>query len=173
MAGPLAVRVVFDFDIQKCARRCIVTDREFQPGDVVYSTLVSEGVGIVRRDYAEEAWRGPPENEHIIGWWKSRIPDPRAKTMHWAPNDVMLHYFTELERRKDGQDTRYILALLMIRRRVLRLEESERDRDGRESLVLFCPRNETEYRVPVTMPSEERIAEIRQELAKLLCSDAA
>jgi hypothetical protein len=173
-ARPLSFGVpcpVFDFDIQKCTRRCCETDRELQPGDVYYSVLIAEGANIVRRDYAEEAWPGPPDA--VIGWWKSTLPDVRSNTMRWAPNDVMLHFFLELEGRADSQDTRYILTLLMLRRRVVRLEETETDDQGRECLVVYCSRNETEYRVAVIPPTEPRVAEIQQQLANLLMTSAA
>lgn len=162
---------VFEFEIQKCTRRCAETSRDLKPGDVFYSTLHGEGTQVVRRDYAEEAWKGPPED--AIGWWKSKVPDPSARTVHWAPNDVMLHFFDELDRRQDSQDTRYILTLLMIRRRVVRLEDTEHDEQGREVMVVYCPGNETEYRVSVVTPSPQRIAEIQQELANLLFASAA
>jgi hypothetical protein len=48
------------------------------------------------------------------------------------------------------------------------LEESDHDDQGREVLVLFCPRREVEYRVPVAMPDEARAKEIQDELARLL-----
>jgi hypothetical protein len=168
---PCRAVAVFEIELQKCSRRCAATGRELQAGDDYYSTLTSEGASIVRRDYGEEAWKGPPED--VIAWWKSKVPDPRARTMHWAPNDVMMHYFTELEGRDDCLDTRYILALLLIRRRIVRLEETEQDDRGRPRLVVYCPRSETEYRVAVALPSKERIAEIQEELARLLLANAA
>ena len=61
----------------------------------------------------------------------------------------------------------------MIRRRVIRLEETEVDDSGQQWLVVYCPRNETEYRVAVLPPSKERVAEIQDELAKLLLANAA
>ena len=63
---------------------------------------------------------------------------------------------------------RYVLALLLIRRRVVRLEETERDEQGREVSVLYCPRRETTYRVVVELPTDERTDEIQEELARLL-----
>ena len=166
LQGTDSARDVFDFEVQKCTRRCAKTDRELQPGEVFYSVLVSEGADVVRRDFAQEAWKGPPDE--AIGWWKSKVPDPRAQALHWAPNDVLVHFFVELEGREDRRDTRYILALLMIRRRVLRLEATQTDPQGCQQLVVYCPRNETEYRVPVTLPSTERIEQIQTELAGLL-----
>ena len=101
------------------------------------------------------------------------MPDPSARKLHWAPNDVMLRYFEQLEGQDDRQDVRYVLALLLIRRRIVRLEEQFADQQGREVITLYCPRNENEYRVPVVIPSDERIGEIQEELARLLFAKAA
>ncbi len=155
-----------DYEIQRCTRHCAKSGREFAPGETFYSVLLADGAEVQRLDYGSEAWEGPPAE--AIGYWKSQIPDRNAQKMHWAPNDVMLQFFDELAEQPDKQDMRYVLALLMVRRRVMRLEETERDDRGEEVLVLFCPRRETTYKVPATVPSEQRADEIQQELSKLL-----
>jgi len=137
-----------------------------KPGEAFYSMLVVEEGEVVRLDFCEEAWEGP--TDEALGWWKSEMPDPNAHKVHWAPNDVMLHYFEQLASQVDKQDVRYVLALLLIRRRVVRLEETETDDDGNEVMVLYCPRKETEYQVPVVDPTAERIGQIQEELARML-----
>ena len=92
-----------------------------------------------------EAWQGPPEG--VLGWWKSHMPERDARKLHWAPNDVMLELLEGLESQPDKQDMRYVLALLLIRRRVVRLEETEHDATGARFRCLYCPRRETTYRV--------------------------
>jgi hypothetical protein len=135
-------------------------------GEWFYSVLVEEGAELRRHDYSVEAWHGaPPE---AIGWWKAQVPERGAGRMHWAPNDVMLHFFDELAEQPDRQDMRYVLALLLVRRRVMRLEESEKDDQGREVLVLYCPRRDATYKVPAVAPDPQRIGAIQEELAKLL-----
>jgi hypothetical protein len=160
---------MLDFDIQRFTRHCHSTGRELSPGEAFYSVLVSEGAQVVRHDYAADAWPGPPEK--ALGWWKSQVPETHTKKMQLAPSEVMLQYFQELEGRPDKEDERYVLALLMIRRRVVRQERTEQDPMGRDVEVLYCPRNETEYRVPVVMPSPERAAAIQEELGRLLYSE--
>jgi hypothetical protein len=162
---------MIDFDVQRCTRRCAATDRELRSEEVFYSVLQSEGSEVVRRDYCEEAWTEPPKD--VIGWWKSQMPSPNANKMHWAPNDVMLHYFQKLEDDTAKADVRYILALLLIRRRIVRLDDRETDAEGREWMVVYCPKNETEYKVATVPPSGDRINEIQDELARLLFADAA
>ena len=162
---------MFDFDIQRCTRRCAATDRELQPGEVFYSALVAEGSDVVRRDFTESAWQGQPDS--AIGWWKSRMPDAVPQRLHFAPNDVLLHYFEQLAEDVEKRDVRYILALLLVRRRIMRLEDTEQAEGESEHLVLFCPRNDSEYRVQVVDPVPERVQQIQNELATLLFADAA
>jgi len=161
---------MIDYEVQRCTRRCSVTGRELRPGEAFYSTLTAEGPQVVRRDYSTEAWQGPPDD--VLGWWKAHMPQADAKKMRWAPNDVMLELLEGLESQSDKQDMRYVLALLLIRRRVVRLEETERDELGREVSVLYCPRREATYRVATVVPDEARTIEIQEELSRLLFAAA-
>jgi hypothetical protein len=156
-----------DYEVQRATRHCAATGRELAPGETFYSVLMAEGAELRRHDYSVGAWQGaPPE---AIAWWKSQIPDRNSGRVHWAPNDVMLHCFDELAAQPERQDIRYMLALLLVRRRVMRLEESQPDQEGREVLVLYCPRRDATYKIRVVTPQDpRRIEEIQQELARLL-----
>jgi hypothetical protein len=160
-----------DFDVQRCSRRCAVTGRELSPGETYYSALIPAGANVERRDYSSGAWAGPPDE--ALGWWKSQVPTAETKKAAWAPNDVMLELFDELSEAPDRADMRYVLALLLIRRRVLRLEETERDKQGHETLLVYCPRRQADYRVSVVMPDGERAERIQQTLGQLLFREAA
>jgi hypothetical protein len=155
-----------EYDLQHTARRCSVSDREFTPGEVYYSMLIEEGMQVKRIDFAADAWPGPPSDS--IGWWKSQVPDRNSKKKHWAPNDVMLDFWDGLAEQPDRQDMRYVLTLLLIRRRVFRLEEETTDERGCEVLTVSCPRREETYHVPRLDPDESRIGQIQEELAALL-----
>ncbi len=170
-----------DYEVQRCTKHCAVSGRELAPGDWFFSVLVAEGAELKRYDYSVDAWQelsqgatpqGAPSQgatpQGTIAWWKSRIPDRNTNRMHWAPNDVMLEFFDELADQPEMQDMRYVLSLLMVRRRVMRAEEGEIDEQGREIMVLYCPRRDTTYRVPAAVPQQSRIDEIQEELAKLL-----
>ncbi len=164
-------RFMLDFEVQRCSRRCHSSDKELQPEETFYSVLIPQGPEVIRRDYCEQAWEGPPED--AVGWWKSQMPPADGSKVNWAPNDVMLHYFQQLEGQPEKEDVRYVLGLLMVRRRVFKLEESETDEQGRELLVLHCTRNSQEYKTPAVDPTPDRITEIQNELATLLFGNSA
>lgn len=155
-----------DYEIQRFTRHCAKTGRELKPGEGFFSALLRDGAQVVRQDFAADAWQGPPEG--AIGWWKSHVPTQSMHKVHWAPNDVMLELLEQWEHDPAKQDIRYVLTLLLIRRRVLRLEDTETNDSGNEVSVLYCPRRETTYRVVTTMPTPERESEIQNDLAQLL-----
>ena len=169
--------MLLDFEVERCTRRCAATERPLEPGEVCYSVLEVQGADVVRRDFCSEAWTGPPDV--AFGWWKARVPEPANKKIKLAPNDVLLELFDQLADRPDHQDMRYVLTLLLVRRRVLRLDVAI-DQHGRESLAdhraqsmtVHCPKRDASYEVPVAMPNEDRIDEIQQQLSELLVSGA-
>lgn len=160
-----------EYDIQRFTRHCARSQRELKPGETFYSTLVREGAQVVRQDFAAEAWQGPPEG--VLGWWKSQVPAPTTKKVHWAPNDVMLELLEQWEPDPTRQDIRYVLSLLLVRRRVLRMDETETNEAGEEVSLLDCPRRETTYRVTTVLPNDQRANEIQNELAELLFAGGA
>jgi hypothetical protein len=162
---------MLDFEVQHCTRHCAVSGQQLQPGEEYYAVLRKSGGNVLREDYSVAAWQGPPAD--CLAWWKAKLPLPNsANKPHWAPNDVMLQLFEQLGERPDQADMRYVLSLLLIRRRLLRLEDSQRDAMGIEQLKLYCPRNEVEYQIPAILPDDNRVKDIQNELAKLLFSSS-
>ena len=160
-----------DFEVERCTRHCAVSGRELAEGEEFFSVLAREGAELKRRDYACDAWPGPPEG--AVGWWKSRMPRKETNKHRLAPSEVMLELFLQLANDPTKQDIRYVLTLLMIRRRILRLEETSTNQAGQEVMALFCPRDESNHEVVAVMPTSSRIEEIQQELARLLFAGPA
>lgn len=162
---------MIDFELQRCTRKCHATQRELRAGETIVSAIVRSGADVVRQDYSLEGWTGPPEN--CLGHWKSVVTEAVTKRVQWAPNDMMISYLEQLEQDPSREDVRYLLALLLVRRRIARVERSEKDESGTEFVMLYCPRNEVEYRVKVAFPSGQRVIAIQQELGQLLQAPAA
>lgn len=165
--------MLLDFEVQRCTRRCAASDREIAPGETCYSVLEVQGVDVVRRDYAPDAWAGAPAA--AIGWWQTTVPKPNANKVKLAPNDVLLALFDELAEQPERQDLRYVLTLLLVRRRVLRIEVLPFDSipvSASPRLLVSCPRREATYEVPVVEPTPTRIDEIQQQLSDLLVAGA-
>jgi hypothetical protein len=163
--------MLIDYEVQRCTRHCASSGRELLEGEAFYSVLLPRGAALERLDYATEAWNGPPAD--ALGWWKSQMPTRESRKAQLAPSDVLLEFFVGLADQPEQADMRYVLALLLIRRRIARLEETQTDADSRETLVLYCHRDESMHRVAVVLPDERREAEIQTELSRLLYAQPA
>ena len=128
---------MLDFTVQRFTRRCHQTERDLQPGETVYSVLIPQEAQVIRRDYSLEAWTGPPED--AIGWWRSKVEEGKDANappkVEQAPDEALWSYLHSLSDQPENEDVRYILALLLVRRRLARLENTENDEFGREILV--------------------------------------
>ena len=161
--------MMMDFEVKRCTRRCAASDRELQPGETFYSVLIQEGAELIRQDFAESQWHGPPEG--AVGVWKSQMPSGQAKRVKLAPNEVMRNLFNELEGRPEKRMLRYLLALMLVRRRVLQLEGSETNEQGIEQLCLRSGKDEPVH-VDVAEPADAQQAEaLQEELAGLLYAE--
>ena len=100
----------------------------------------------VRKDYAQDAWPGPPPD--AIAWWAGRIPEAGRPTKPTINDDLLVDCFGRLEGDADAgrANFRYVVALLLMRRKRFKFEETQVE-DGQETLRLRCTRTGTQYDV--------------------------
>jgi hypothetical protein len=158
-----------ELEIKNCSRTCAATSRTLNPGEVYFSVLEAAAHDFVRHDYCVEAWAGPPEE--CVGWWRSRVPTKEDNQPRLAPTDVMLNLFEALAERPAEIEFRYLLGLLLLRRRVLRREDTSRDDQLREVLELHCQSRSKDYDLVVAEPVAERAAQLQQQMINLLYGD--
>ncbi len=158
--------MLFDLEVAPCSRTCSRSGKPLEPGAAYFATLHMESGQPVRRDFAADAWQGPPADS--FAWWRSRIPGDGAKP-RLAPQDVLLALFAELATQPDEREFRYVLGLLLIRRRILKVAGSRRDAEG-EVLTLDCPRREEQFDLRVAAPIAANVTQLELRLAELLYS---
>lgn len=156
-----------DYQIQPNTRRCSVSGRELRPGERYFSVLTDVAGKFERRDYASEAWQGPPP--HAFSFWVGKVPPPDARRRPPIDDDLLLDCFQRLDGLTEpGRvNFRYILALLLMRRRKLRFEEAQQE-DGVEFLILRCPKSGARHRVVNPALSEEETAAVQDDVFQAL-----
>jgi hypothetical protein len=158
---------MIDYQIQPNTRRCAASGRELRPGEKYFSTLLEEGGKFVRKDYAAEAWQGPPEG--AFGFWAGRIPQPNARRRPPIDDDLLLDCFGRLEGQEEPArvNFRYVLALLLMRRRRFRFEEA-RQEIGREVLCLRCTRTGARHQVVNPGLSDDELTAVQEDVFQAL-----
>src|SRR5580700_2102282 len=123
-----------DYQIQPNSRRCAVTGRELQPGERFFSALLDEDRQLVRKDFSQEAWQGPPPG--AVSFWTGHVLAATDKQKPRFDDELLEDCFQRL----DGQtepgrvNFRYVVALLLMRRRRFRFETSVIE-DGIEKMM--------------------------------------
>lgn len=157
-----------DFDIQTpTVRLCAVTGRELQPGERVYGVLTDEGGRLVRRDYAAEVWSGPPAG--AVAYWTGRVPASDTPRKAVFNDGLLFDCFDHLANATESekQNFRYVVALLLMRRKRLKFEDTRRTAEG-DVLILRDARSGK--RVEVTDPrlGDQQIAATQDEVFRVL-----
>lgn len=154
------------YQIQANSRRCAATGRDLQPGERFYSVLLEEGGRLVRLDYARDAWAGPPDA--AFGFWAGRVP-PEGARRQAVDEDTLLDCFGRLQGDADPRrrSFRYVLALLLMRRKRLRFEEA-RPVGGGEVMTLRCARTGARHEVVNPGLGPDELAEIQGEVFQAL-----
>jgi len=163
-----------EYQIQASTRRCAATARELQPGERYFSVLLEESGSLVRKDYCLESWKGPPLG--AFGFWQARLATGQTPRRPPIDDDLLLECFQRLAPegadepgRQEGNRVsfRYVLALLLMRRRRLRLEDT-RQEGGREVLILRCTRSGERFQVTDPGLSDDQLEAVQEDVFRVL-----
>lgn len=160
-------------DAPKASRVCAVTGKTFQAGDKIYSVLYESDGQIKRDDLLADAWGSYERPSTTFAWWSSKIPKSSEGKSKATPNDMLVSLFESLVFKPDQADLRYVLALLLARRRVFRFEfDPGRQNAGvapdRDAVFVYSSRNDACYAVPVVKMDAAQIADVQTRLIALL-----
>jgi hypothetical protein len=158
---------MIDYQIQTNSRRCAETGRELRAGEKYYSVLLDEAGKFVRKDYSTEAWTGPPAG--AFSFWAGRIPVGESRRQPRFDDEMLMECFQRLEGQTDpGRlNFRFVLALLLLRRKRLKLEPAPSGGDP-DLLALRCPKTRTLYRVADPRLTDAEMEAVQEEVFEVL-----
>ena len=156
-----------DYQLQPNSRRCCVSGRELKPGETYFSVLLDEHGRFVRREYGREAWQGPPPG--AFSFWCGKVPTREQDRRPPVDDDMLLDCFAHLEGQNEPArvNFRYVLALLLMRRKRLKFEDA-RPEAGGEVLRLRCVQTKTIHEVVNPALSDEQTQAVQEEVFKVL-----
>jgi hypothetical protein len=156
-----------NYQIHGPARVCAATGRELRPGEAVLSVLTEEGGHFVRTDYSADAWPGPPAR--AIAWWSARIPEAGRSGKPTINDDLLVDCFEHLADTADParQKFRYVVALLLMRRKRFKFEDA-RKRDDRDTLVVREVKSGRRFEVDDPQLTEPEMDAVRDEVFRVL-----
>ncbi|MCH2145702.1 MAG: hypothetical protein MK082_11250 [Phycisphaerales bacterium] len=162
---------------------CAATDRTLEPGTECIACLCEPGeaeiadgaLGLVRREYCLEAWESGSRPQGLFSWWRTRMPEPDAPRRVLVDDDALLDLFDRLGSEDDDRRRgfRWVLGLILVRKKLLRLEGSARTEEGD---VFLLRRRGTDPALPPIEMLDPKLEEddarkIADELGEIMASD--
>jgi hypothetical protein len=118
-----------EWDIRSRARFCARTGKPFEEGESFYTLLFREGDRFRREDISEKAWNERNENIQPFSFWRSKYealqPPPSEPLRKEDAENLLRRLVSEAD--PASTNARYILALILERKRILRPIESSDD----------------------------------------------
>lgn len=158
-----------DWDIQRRGESCSVTGRLFAEGEEFWSALYWKDGEYQRIDYCEEAWQQRNDNIQPLSVWKTlfQLPPPAApEPLKKDDAESLLRKLME-ENDPSYRNARYILALMLERKRLLR--PIDRKSTGDEVVIIYehLPSGET-WIIPDPQLRLDQLEPVQDEVAALL-----
>jgi len=157
-----------EYDIQGPSRVCAATGRELKPGDRFHGLLIEEDGRLVRRDFATDAWTGPPAGH--IAHWIGRVPTDDKPRRPAIDENLLLDCFDRLKgsREPDSVNFHYVATLLLMRKKKFKFEDAARDELGRDVLLVRDSRGGALHHVVDPKLSDEQIDAVQNEVFRVL-----
>ncbi len=184
------------YDIQRPTGKCAFSGRTLEPGEPYIATLIeldeaeaaaltknaptapstseTKSIGFRRLDVSAEAWQQGQRPERVFSFWRSVVQPPNAKRKVFVDDQVLLDLLRRLgeDDRPGRQAFRFVLALVLMRKKLLRFDgqETRTGADGKsEEWWTLTPKGQDE---PLTVLNaqldEQQIQSVTEQLGEIL-----
>jgi hypothetical protein len=128
--------------------------------------------GLERKDLSLEAWEAGHRPERLFSNWKTTVPEPSKRQKLLIDDDVLVDLFERLadDEREQRIAFRFVLGLILLRKRRMRFIERSRDTEGVASWTLKYRGAPDAPSVKVVDPelSDEDVHELTEQLGEIL-----
>ncbi|HYG74030.1 MAG TPA: hypothetical protein VEK08_03405 [Planctomycetota bacterium] len=162
-----------EWKISKPAASCCACQAAFVAEQRTFSALLQNADGLQRQDYCESCFQARrPEN--VFYFWRTVQPNPDSDDSKPQRPRVDVDYVLDFFKRLEGDSNtqriafRYILALMLARKKMLVFESKKKDAAGQDLHLFREKRGGQLHSVLEPSLSEEEISTVSAELGVLL-----
>ena len=157
--------------IARRSRTCAQSGAVIEPGQAFYSGLVEKDDTFERLDFSGEAWSGV-DKAPFFSYWKNKAGTVDVEKRPQVDFERLLLFFDSLEGAEEPPKRlfRYVLALVLTRRRRLRLDDMTRTPEG-DRLLVYDRRNSKTFEIIAPEATREELEKAQEKLNHLFDCD--
>jgi hypothetical protein len=164
-----------EYNISKAAGTCRLCQRAFGPGEEFVATVRETEEDLLREDFCRACWdtHESRQDRELFGLWRSRTAEPRQSKRTFVDDDLLIDFFKRLTDAREGVKLRFrfVLALVLMRKKLLVYEGSQKSEDGSEVWTLRVRGGNEMHKVTDPHMDEAKIAEVSSHLGEILEAD--
>ena len=156
-----------DYQMPRPGKVCSACERAFEVEERFRACLYEIDEGYERRDYCARC--AVPDAPAPVGSWTSRRPAPAARKVQPFDREAIFNFFRRLEDPDTPEKVqfRFVLALLLWRKKVLKLDRSTQE-DEREFWEFGMKATGESHRVERPILAEDELERLSGQLEHLL-----
>lgn len=156
-----------DWQMPRRAENCVGCAKSFEVGDAIRVALYESAAGYERRDFC--ATCPPPVEPAPLAVWRTRRPTPSTRPAQAFDREAIFGFFQRLTDSTEAAHIqfRFVLALLLWRKRVLKFTETKLAGDG-EIWRFATLRGDQTFDVTKPDLDEDQIERLSAQLEDLL-----
>ena len=156
-----------EWTINKPLGQCYGTGRKIEYGEEYFGALVQTEAGQQRRDFCADYWES--QKPETFCHWKTRLPQPGQKKQLFVDDQMLMAFFERLEKETEQQKVnfRFVLALILMRKRILKYEDTRTDGD-KEIWVLRTVGDRQSIEVVNPHLDEGQIEQLSSQIGEIL-----
>ncbi|MDB6153245.1 MAG: hypothetical protein JWL90_1698 [Chthoniobacteraceae bacterium] len=163
--------MTIDWSIQSRADRCSLTGKTFEDGEYFYTVLYDENAGFRREDLSEAAWKErKEEGVKPFSFWRSKFevppPAPPEALGKQTAEELLRRYMAD--NTPEHLNVRYILALMLERKRLLKEVETKTGADGLLTRIYMHSKTGEIFVIPDPQLHLDQIMVVQTQVAELL-----
>lgn len=162
-----------EYNISRPVGSCRECERAFEPEEEFIAAVREVEDELRREDYCRPCWQqkdDPEAAEDLLGTWRTRMPRPQEKKKLFVDDDVLINFFERLAQADDEAKLsfRYVLALVLMRKKILIYEGSRKRDDGRDVWIMRMKGTKQEHDVVDPGMDEDQISQVSDQLGQIL-----
>jgi hypothetical protein len=160
-----------DWSIQSRGDCCASTGQQFAEGEFFYTLLFEEGEGYRREDWSEDAFKQRAADAPApYSFWRTKYEAPPAAPPEalgkQTAEDLLRRYMEETTPQQ--ANARYILALMLERKRILKEREVKQGEDGKLTRIYEHAKSGEVFVIPDPGLRLDQLGEVQMEVAAMM-----
>jgi hypothetical protein len=157
------------YEVSRPHGKCFVSGRDIAPDEKFMAALRETPTGFERLDISMEHW-AEFDRTNIIAFWQTAMPRQEQKKQVFVDDEVLSELFVRLADATEPAklNFRFVLGLILMRKRLLTYEGSQTN-EKNEEIWTLKPRGKDE-RLQMLNPhlTEQQVGEVSQQLSEIL-----